>query len=95
MFIAITIKPKNCGQNDTKKWQQCLPLLFLFGEIKNEQMDENDDLDDDLAIKKTKIYEKNDLHSFRNFQVYMGELRNKCVKNMQDASNVSYEEWKM
>lgn len=46
------------------------------------------------GINKPNIYHKNDVHSFK-FQVYMGELRNKCVKNMQDASNVTYDEWKM
>lgn len=28
-------------------------------------------------------------------QVYMGELRNKCVKNVPDGWNVTYEEWRM
>ncbi|XP_055627097.1 sodium channel protein 60E isoform X2 [Toxorhynchites rutilus septentrionalis] len=28
-------------------------------------------------------------------QVYMGELRNKCVKNIPEGWNVTYEEWRM
>lgn len=28
-------------------------------------------------------------------QVYMGELRNKCVKNVPDGWNVTHDEWKM
>ncbi|XP_055533096.1 sodium channel protein 60E isoform X2 [Wyeomyia smithii] len=28
-------------------------------------------------------------------QVYMGELRNKCVKNMPEGWNITYEEWRM
>lgn len=29
------------------------------------------------------------------FQVYMGELRNKCVKNVPDGWNATHDEWKM
>lgn len=28
-------------------------------------------------------------------QVYMGELRNKCVKNVPEGWNVTHEEWQM
>lgn len=29
------------------------------------------------------------------FQVWMGELRHKCVKNVPDGWNVTHEEWRM